>query len=46
MERPDHVEKAKQFESRLSPRQSYEHYKEVVRQQQNVITAASDIKAL
>lgn len=46
VERPDHIEVAKQLEARLSPEQSYKHYQKLVKQQEKVVAADDDAKAL
>lgn len=46
VERPDHVQTAKQYNARLSLKQCYARYQKVTEEQDQVIAAGSDITAL
>ena len=46
VERPDHQGIRKRLDSRLSLRQSYKLYQKIVKEQDKIITAGGDVKAL
>lgn len=46
MERPDHIAVRGQAEAAISPLEAYRHYQMLVSQQEGVIDAATDVKAL